>query len=139
MDYYHAPPAGEAQDNNQVGRRLRRERKRLGMTQKEFAHFIGISTSYLGALERGERSFSAALLLRLHECLSLSYDYLMEGTRLDSALLSQYLRESSDPIERRISVMLATCSGDETEGCYHLIRTYLQHKRGIGRPAASVV
>ena len=38
-----------------IGHRIRNERIALGMTQSEFAKLLGISPSYLGALERGTR------------------------------------------------------------------------------------
>ena len=41
-----------------IGHRIRNERIALGMTQSEFAKLLGISPSYLGALERGTRPVS---------------------------------------------------------------------------------
>ena len=44
-----------------IGHRIRNERIALGMTQHEFAKLLGISPSYLGALERGTRLSREAL------------------------------------------------------------------------------
>ena len=62
-----------------IGHRIRNERIALGMTQSEFAKLLGISPSYLGALERGTRPVSRSIMNRLHEKTHISYDYLLEG------------------------------------------------------------
>ena len=62
-----------------IGHRIRNERIALGMTQSEFAKLLGISPSYLGALERGTRPVSRSIMNRLHEKTPISYDYLLEG------------------------------------------------------------
>ena len=45
-----------------IGHRIRNERIALGMTQSEFAKLLGISPSYLGALERGTRPVSRSIM-----------------------------------------------------------------------------
>lgn len=116
-----------------IGTRIREERKKLGMTQAQLSHVLGISTSYLGALERGSRSFSSNILAKFHEHLHLSYDYLLEGTTLQDLSLQQYIRESPAyeyGIRHDLDVVLGTCTEAELEICYELIHTYLLHSRG---------
>lgn len=48
-----------------VGQRIRALRRERGYSQEGFALRIGLARSYYGALERGERNFSVALLLRI--------------------------------------------------------------------------
>ena len=50
-----------------IGHRIRNERIALGMTQSEFAKLLGISPSYLGALERGTRPVSRLSLIHISE------------------------------------------------------------------------
>ncbi len=52
-------------------RRLRLERK---LTIDELSEYLGISTSFLGLVERGVRGFSLIRLLKLSKLLNLSLD-----------------------------------------------------------------
>jgi len=40
----------------QLGKRIREERKKIGLTQSKLAEDIDISDAYMGQIERGERS-----------------------------------------------------------------------------------
>ena len=88
-----------------IGHRIRNERIALGMTQSEFAKLLGISPSYLGALERGTRPVSRSIMNRLHE-------------------KTEHYR-----VRRDIGLLLASCSVREAKDCYQLIHTYLDHLR----------
>ena len=115
---------------NDAGERIRAERRIREMTQVEFSELLGISVSYLGALERGTRKVSRAVLSRLHQHLGLSYDYLLEGNTLSNASLRQFVRESSeDEALHNLNVILGACSKQEVEDCYDLVHTYLLHSR----------
>lgn len=50
-------------------------RKRLGMSQFQFAKELGISTSYLGQVERGEHLITKNLKERLQEYLLREKEY----------------------------------------------------------------
>ena len=63
----------EARNRLSIGQRIRHERQLRYMTQAQLSELLGISVSYLGALERGDRPVSSAMILRLHECLGLSW------------------------------------------------------------------
>ncbi len=43
-------------DYKRLGERIREERKRINLTQAALAEAIDISDTYIGAIERGERS-----------------------------------------------------------------------------------
>ena len=45
-------------DYKMLGLRIREERKKLNLTQAELAEAIDISDTYMGAIERGERSLT---------------------------------------------------------------------------------
>ena len=74
-----------------VGQRLRRERYMRRMSQEQLAAILGISVSYYGALERGERSLSAAIEKKLHDHLHISYDYLHLGITVSGEAIAQYV------------------------------------------------
>lgn len=115
-----------------IGQRLRRERYMRRMSQEQLAAILGISVSYYGALERGERSLSAAIEEKLHHHLHMSYDYLHLGITVSGEAISQYVHESARHSTRHnIDVLLGICTPDEMENCYELIHTYLisHHRR----------
>ncbi len=120
----------DRQPDISIGRRIRQERKKLGMTQMQLSQTLGISASYLGALERGSRSISSNMLTRLHQQLHLSYDYLLEGTTLQDLSLQQFIREETPyGVRHDIDVVLGTCTEAELDACYELIHTFLLHSR----------
>src|SRR5918912_3630616 len=54
-----------------IGRRLKRLRRDLGLTQTRMAEDLGVSPSYLNLLERNQRPVTAQVLLRLAEAYDL--------------------------------------------------------------------
>lgn len=66
-------------DNIAIGKRIREEREKLGLSREEFAEFTGFSNYYIGQLERGERQMSLPAMVNIARCLHLSLDYLIFG------------------------------------------------------------
>lgn len=64
-------------DYSLLGKRIREERLRLSLTQEKLAEDIGISTSYLGQIERGERSVTLDKLIPLANRLGVTVDFLL--------------------------------------------------------------
>lgn len=114
-----------------IGERIRRERQRRHQTQEEFGRLLGISPSYLGALERGARPVSRHVMNLLHERLELSYDYLMEGCQTVPLYpAGNTLHEpGSYHVRRNLSLMLSGCTAEEARECYDLLHTYLSYVR----------
>ena len=52
-------------DYKRLGERIREERLRLHLTQAQLAEAVDISDTYMGAIERGERSLTLDTLVRL--------------------------------------------------------------------------
>lgn len=57
---------------HELGRRVRAQRKHIGLTQEQLALVAGVDRSYYGAVERGERNVTFTVLCRL--CLALRCD-----------------------------------------------------------------
>lgn len=113
-----------------VGQRLRRERYLRKWSLEKMAAYLGISTSYLGALERGERSLSASVESKIHRLLHLSYDFLHVGITLSGEAISQYVHESVNySTKHNVDVLLGVCTEEELESCYELIHTFLINRR----------
>lgn len=61
-----------------LGQRIREERLKLNLTQEQLAESVDISISYMGQIERGERSLTLDTLIRLVNRLSITVDYLLQ-------------------------------------------------------------
>jgi transcriptional regulator with XRE-family HTH domain len=67
---------------SELGRRIRRRRERLKLTQEELAHRAGLHWTYVGQAERGERNITVLSLLRLAKGLRCDPAALVRGLRV---------------------------------------------------------
>lgn len=108
-------------DYKRLGERIREERLRLNLTQAQLAEAIDISDTYMGAIERGERSLTLDTLVRLVNRLGVTVDYLLSDSVSDndSNIMEQFKQIiDSQPLERKqmaISVLRAIFSYFEKE------------------------
>lgn len=67
-----------------IGKRLKGLRKRLGLTQKEFAQRVAgkVDYTYIGRMERGEQYPSLKMLERIGEAFSVPLSYFFEDKSL---------------------------------------------------------
>ena len=87
-----------------LGKRIREERLRLNLTQAQLAEDIDISDTYMGAIERGERSLTLDTLVRLVNRLGITIDYLMsDSVKCDDSNIVEQFRQIVDnqPLERQ--------------------------------------
>ncbi len=68
-----------ALDYEAMGKRVRLYRKQRKLTQADLAEAVGISTSFMGHIERGTRVASLETLLNLSETLGVTMDALVTG------------------------------------------------------------
>lgn len=68
-------------DRKALGKRIRTERQQLNYTQEQLAELIGVSSTYVGFIERGERAVTLEKLVLIANVLHVSLDYLL----IDSA------------------------------------------------------
>lgn len=64
-------------DYRALGKRIREERLRLNLTQEKLAEDVGVSTAYIGQIERGERSLTLDKLIKVVNRLGVTIDYLL--------------------------------------------------------------
>ena len=91
-------------DYKRLGARIREERLRLNLTQAQLAEAIDISDTYMGAIERGERSLTLDTLVRLVNRLGVTIDYLLSDSVMDSdaSIIEQFKHIiDSQPLERK--------------------------------------
>lgn len=122
-------------DTKSIGRRIRSEREGLALSREEFAEIIGLSSYYVGQLERGERQMSLDTLIKIANCLHISLDYLIFGT---SSKNIYYIHETSASYEenknnlnvcKEINYLLNKCSPKELNLFKKLIKTILPYLR----------
>ena len=91
-------------DYKRLGKRIREERQRLNLTQAQLAEDINISDTYMGAIERGERSLTLDTLVKLVNRLGVSVDYMLSDSVRDSNanIINQFLQITDcQPLERK--------------------------------------
>ena len=91
-------------DYVRLGERIREERLRLHLTQARLAEDVDISDTYMGAIERGERSLTLDTLVRLVNRLGVTVDYLLAESvaDADSNVLDQFKQiVDGQPMERK--------------------------------------
>ena len=91
-------------DYKKLGERIRQERKRLNLTQAQLAEDIDISDTYMGAIERGERSLTLDTLVRLVNRLGVTVDYMLSDSVADTdSNIMEQVKQIIDcqPLERK--------------------------------------
>lgn len=63
----------------EIGKRILKTRKELGLTQEELADRSGLSQSFLTCVERGEKGLGFSSIVKISHALGTSTDYLLTG------------------------------------------------------------
>lgn len=86
-----------------LGKRIQQERKKLGWKQDEFAKSVGISTSFMGHIERGTRTASMHTMVCITNALQISMDKLLG----DSLFVNK--EDVQNDIHERLLARLLEC------------------------------
>ena len=62
-----------------IGERLRKQRRIMGLTQEQAAELLGVSTTYYGEIERGNRKLTIPRILTVYEKMNLEPTYVLAG------------------------------------------------------------
>ena len=93
-----------------IGERLRGVRENMHMTREEFSEKIDITDSFLGQIERGERSLSVKTLKKVVRYTGVSADYLLFG------------QDSNNKTIQKINNILTVNSNNLTSDfIYHIV------------------
>jgi transcriptional regulator with XRE-family HTH domain len=65
--------------HKKLGKRIAELRKKQGFSQEAFAHECGFHRSYMGALERGEKNVTLAMMNKAAKALKISLAELFKG------------------------------------------------------------
>ena len=66
-------------DFSMMGKRIKRRRKELNITQNQFAEMLQISNNHLATIENGKGHASIELFCKICDTLDVSPDYLLLG------------------------------------------------------------
>lgn len=91
-------------DRKVLGKRIREERIRIGLTQEQVAEYIDVSTTYIGFIERGERSVTLEKLALLAQCFHVT---------IDSLLYEQSSEKSAKSVDEQLFSLWESASLDE--------------------------
>ena len=100
-----------------LGRRIKEERLKLGLTQAKLAEDIDISDTYVGQIERGERSLTLDTLIRLVNRLGVTVDY----------LLKDYVVATDDNTIEQFRQILQSQSDGRKQMAVNVLRTIFAH------------
>lgn len=95
-----------------IGKRIRAQRERLGMTREEFAEKLDITPKFCSDIELGVKGMSVNTLCNISNVLLLSTDYILFGIETDS-------------VENTISVLLRECPPSKLDNLENIIKAYL--------------
>ena len=97
------------QDDIDIGERLRGIREGMQMTREEFSEKIDITDSFLGQIERGERSLSVRTLRKVVRYTGVSSYYLLFG------------KDTNNDTIQKINNILALNSETTSDFIYHIV------------------
>ena len=83
-------------DYARLGERVRRQRILLGMTQEQLAEKAGISCSFVGHIERGEKKASIETVVALCNAMVISPSVLLQDSLSSEVLVSQMEMDAAD-------------------------------------------
>lgn len=66
-------------DFREIGSRIRKQREKIGLSREKLAEIVGLSTYYIGQIERGDRNMSLDTLYKISQSLNISMDYIIKG------------------------------------------------------------
>lgn len=105
-----------------VGRRVRRQREKMGLTRDQFAEQINISPQFLAEIENGKKGMSAETLYKICERTYASTDYILMGRQITAdmntpaaELLSKIPPRYSEIVEDVLSSFLQTIEMGKSE------------------------
>lgn len=89
---------------NEMGDRIIKRRKQLGLSQEELAARADVSPQMVSTAERGSKSILSENLLKLSIALGVSADYLLTGeiNDADANILAQKILNAPAEVQNKI-------------------------------------
>ena len=103
-----------AMDYLDLGKRIRKQRALLCWTQEALAEKVGVSTSFVGHVERGTRKASLETLVSIANVLGVSLDYLLAGS-LNASVIGPMPKGLSSKQRTALQEILSTIQDNLTD------------------------
>ena len=100
-------------DYHLLGKQIRKRRQALGWTQEQLAEAIGVSTSFIGHIERATRKASIDTLVELANAMDVSADFLL-STNLNSVTRGMVPEHLNKKQRHVLQEILTTLQGQIT-------------------------
>lgn len=110
-------------DYRAIGKRIRSNRDRLGITQEYLAEKANVSIPHISRIENGTSKPSLQVLVDICNVLNITIDDLMQDS----------LPAVKSKIEGRLGQVITDCSVDELDMLVNLIETVLRDARKVYR------
>lgn len=107
-------------DNKDIGQKIKEEREKRKVYQKDLADYLQISKNYLGCIERGERNVTLELLIKISAYFNISLDY----------MVFENIHESSEST-CELHKIIDKCSETEIKTISDVIKALLPNLRAI--------
>lgn len=85
--------------NDEMGKRIIKRRKQLGLSQEQLAELADVSPQMISTAERGNKSILSENLYKISKALNVSADYLLSGEITESSFSEMYKRVLKTPAE----------------------------------------
>ncbi len=102
-------------DYEKLGVRVRQQRVMNRLTQEQLAEKAGVSSSFIGHIERGEKKASVETVVALCNAMNISPSVLLQDSLSDAVLHSQLTFEKDNQ--------------ELVEGLMHLLREHTQKNK----------
>ena len=106
-------------NTSSIGKRIRKYREAKGWRQEDFAEKIGLSVTYTGMIERGEKVPKLETFITIANALEVSADLL-----LADVLSTGYNVKSSEMTEE-----IASLAPSERDRIYSVVKTMISFER----------
>ncbi len=78
-------------DTTKIGNRIKICRKQKNLTQEDLAEKLDVSSHYIYEIERGTKTMSLSILIKLSEALGISTDYILFGSHTNDNVCKDHL------------------------------------------------
>lgn len=93
-------------DYVEVGKRLAKRRKELGLKQYQVCEMIDVNYKYISNLEKGRSVPSLETVMNLCEALQVTPDYLLMGAVLDSKVSDEKITEKISRLSGKNKIII---------------------------------
>ena len=105
-------------ENNKIGSRLRKLRYSLDLTQEKLGEKADLHYSYIGQVERGDKTPSLKALIKIADALNISLEELIREDKYDK-------RKIGNIKLKNINKLLADRNPEELDLIYNILKEIL--------------